>query len=113
MPFIDTKVTLPLTEEKKEAIKAKYGQAISVMNKTETYLMVGFEDNYDLYFGGNKLDKGAFVSVKVFGAAQPAACSEMTGNVCQILGEELGIPADKIYVTYQGLSDWGWNGSNF
>ena len=78
MPFIDTKVTLPLTEEKKEAIKAKYGQAISVMNKTETYLMVGFEDNYDLYFGGNKLDKVAFVSVKVFGAAQPAACSEMS-----------------------------------
>ena len=29
--------------------------------------MVGFEDDYSLYMGGNKLEKGAFVSVRVFG----------------------------------------------
>ena len=60
MPFIDSKITVPVAPEKKESIKTKLGQAISLLGKTETYLMVGFEDNYDLYLGGKKLEKGAF-----------------------------------------------------
>ena len=53
MPFIDSKITVSLTPEKEEAIKAKLGEAIQILNKSETYLMVGFEDNYDLYMGGS------------------------------------------------------------
>lgn len=113
MPFIDSKVTVSLPEKKKEAIKTRLGDAISVLNKSETYLMVGFEDNYDLYMGGKKLEKGAYVSVSLFGQASSSAYSEMTGEICKILSEELGIPGDKIYVTYHGVNDWGWNGSNF
>ena len=26
--------------------------------------------------------------------------------------KRLGIPADHIYVTYQEIADWGWNGGN-
>ena len=63
MPFIDSKITVSLTPEKEEAVKTKLGEAIQILNKSETYLMVGFEDNYDLYMGGSKLDKGAYVSV--------------------------------------------------
>ena len=46
MPFIDSKITVSLTPEKEEAIKTKLGEAIQILNKSETYLMVGFEDNY-------------------------------------------------------------------
>ena len=45
MPFIDSKITGKISDEKKEAVKTKLGQAISLLNKSETYLMVGFEDN--------------------------------------------------------------------
>ena len=55
MPFIDSKITVSLTPKKEEAIKTKLGEAIQILNKSETYLMVGFEDNYDLYMGGSKL----------------------------------------------------------
>ncbi|MFR5972150.1 MAG: phenylpyruvate tautomerase MIF-related protein, partial [Clostridium sp.] len=75
--------------------------------------MVGFEDNYDLYMGGSKLDKGAYVSVSLFGQASPSAYSEMTKVICDILSEELSIPGNQVYVTYHGVNDWGWNGSNF
>ena len=44
MPFIDTKVTMKVTPEKKEIIKQELGKRISALNKTETYLMVGMED---------------------------------------------------------------------
>ena len=72
MPFIDSKVTISLSEEKKEALKTELGKAISILNKPESYLMLGFEDNYDLYMGGKKLDKGAYVSVSLFGSASSA-----------------------------------------
>ena len=108
------KNTLPsITPEKEEAIKTKLGEAIQILNKSETYLMVGFEDNYDLYMGGSKLDKGAYVSVSLFGQASPSAYSEMTKVICDILSEELSIPGNQVYVTYHGVNDWGWNGSNF
>lgn len=113
MPFIDSKITVAVSEEKKNVLKAKLGKAVSILGKSERYLMVGFADQYDLFMAGEKLDKGAFVSVSLFGNSSPASYDKMTGAICEILEEELGIPGEHIYVTYRGVSDWGWNGSNF
>ena len=113
MPFIDSKITLKLTAEQKERVKARFGKAVSALHKGESYLMVGFEDGYDLYFAGKKLEKGAYVSVSLYGSASSSDYEKMTGLVCDILKEELGIPANAVYVTYHPVSDWGWNGSNF
>lgn len=113
MPFIDSKITGNVSKEKREAIKSKLGQAVSILHKSETFLMIGFEDQYDLYMGGNSLEQGAYVSVSLFGDASSADYEKMTGAICKIYEEELGIPGDHIYVTYHGIHDWGWNGSNF
>lgn len=113
MPFIDSKVTVKMTEEKKENIKTRLGQSLSILNKPESYLMVGFEDGYDLYFAGKKLEKGAYVAVSLYGAASPAAYDKMTGAICKIFNEELDIPGDAVYVTYHEIDNWGWNGGNF
>ena len=113
MPFIDSKVTMKLTPEKEETIKSKLGEMITILGKPESFLMIGFKDEYDLYFAGNKLDAGAFVSVQLFGQANSSACDKMTGEICELYSTELGIPKNNIYITYQGISDWGWNGSNF
>lgn len=113
MPFIDSKIAGNVTDEQKVSVKTKLGKAISILNKSETYLMVGIEDNYDLFMAGNKLEKGAYVSVSLFGSASKDAYSRLTGEICKIYEEELGIPGNAVYVTYHGLNDWGWNGSNF
>lgn len=113
MPFIDSKITVPVAQEKREALKTELGKAISTLNKPESYLMIGFEDNYDLYMGGKKLEKGAFVEVKLFGNASPAAYEKMTEQICNIYEKELGIPGNGIYITYSGITDWGYNGRNF
>lgn len=113
MPMINSKVTVQLSKEKEDILKAELGKAISVMGKTETYLMVGFEDNYDLYFGGKRLEKGAFVSVSVLGEVNSEESKKMSAEVCKIFEKELGIPGDKIYITYSGYKNWGWNGGNF
>lgn len=113
MPFIDCKITKKLTDGQKEDIKTRLGKAISNMHKTESYLMVGICDGYDLYFAGKKLESGAFVDIRAFGAVSPADCNKMTASVCTILSDVASIQPASTYVTYEGYSNWGWNGSNF
>lgn len=113
MPFIDSKLTVKLSKEKEKSIKSKLGNAISILGKSEGFLMVGFDDEYSLYMGGKELEKGAYVSVSLFGEASSDAYDKMTAAICDIYAEELDIPGDKVYVTYHGVNDWGWNGRNF
>ena len=112
MPFIDTRVTMKLTDAQKDKLKTEYGKVISVIHKPESYLMCGFTDEYPLYFAGDKVEKGAFVSVDVFGKVDPA-CEQLTAEISRILDEELGIPSNRVYVKHEGVPDWGWSGRNF
>ena len=114
MPFIDSKVSVSMTQEKKDKVKERLGEIISIIpGKSENWLMVGFEDSYDLYFRGNQDGESAFIEVKVYGSVSASAFDKMTEAVCQIYNEELGIPKDRIYVKYEEVTHWGWNGANF
>lgn len=113
MPFINSKVTVPVGPESQEKIKAELGKACSIIGKPESYVMIGFEDGYSLYFAGEKLDKGAYISVDVYGSGNSGAFEKMTAKICEIYENELGIPGNHIYVEYRTTPDWGWNGRNF
>ena len=113
MPMITSKISVGVSEKKRETLKAELGRAISILGKPESYLMLGFEDNYSLYFAGKRLDKGAFVSVELLGDENPGACERMTAEICAIFERELGIPGNAVYITYAGFKNWGWNGRNF
>ena len=40
MPFIDSKITLAVPQEKRDVLKSELGKAISDLNKPESYLMI-------------------------------------------------------------------------
>ena len=113
MPFIDVKVTVPVTPDIKEQIKTDLGAAISTLHKSESYLMVGINDSYDLWLGGRRLSKGAYVSVSLYGSALREEYNMLTSQICGILSRRLGIAGDSVYVSYHPVNDWGWNGRNF
>ena len=113
MPFIDSKISVKVSDEKKDVIKARLAEAAAVIGKPETYVMIGFDDEYCLYFGGNKMEKAVYVSVDIYGGSIPSSSDRMTAMICKIYEEELGIPANNIYVDYRATTDWGWNGGNF
>ena len=113
MPFIDLRTTVPTAPQQREALKTAFGQAITTLHKTEAYLMVSIQDSCDLWLGGRKLDQGAYIAVSLYGSASPADYDKMTGQLSRILADQLGIPAQAVYVTYHPVSDWGWNGQNF
>lgn len=113
MPFINTKYSAEISPEQEKEIKSALGKAVSVIGKTESWLMVGFEPNCSLYFKGEKPEKTAFVDVSIYGTADKAAYERFTAQICKILNDVLGVPADKVYVKYSPTENWGWNGGNF
>ncbi|MCR4876522.1 MAG: hypothetical protein K5922_05080 [Clostridiales bacterium] len=113
MPFIDSRITVKVTDGKKEEIKTELGKLITTLNKSENYLMVGITDSCDLWLGGKKLEKGAYVAVSLYGNAPKESYDRLTGQICDLLSRELDIPGNAVYVTYHPVSDWGWNGANF
>lgn len=114
MPFINSKVSFKLSTEEELEIKKKLGEAISLIpGKSEAWLMVGFEDEHKLYFKGQAFEKIVFVEVSIFGNASKQSYDALTKAICDIYNEVTKTPKENIYVRYQEIDNWGWNGSNF
>ena len=51
MPFINSRISVTMTEQQKESLKEQLVEAISIIpGKSEQWLMLEFADNCDLYF---------------------------------------------------------------
>jgi hypothetical protein len=113
MPFINTNTNVKISDENKELLKTKLGKAIELMGKSESWLMLSFEDECDMYFKGESSSPMAFVDISVFGNPTDENCEAMTREVCKIYQDVLSISPDKLYVKYSGSTQWGWNNMNF
>ena len=113
MPFIHTRVNRPISQEAEKKLTKEYGDAVALLGKSESWLMLQFEDNCRMAFQGKSDRPIAFVGVKLYGRADKEAYERMTGKITAILTDALSIPADSVYVEYEETFHWGWNGSNF
>lgn len=114
MPYISTKTNVAISKVKEVIIKEKLGKAIELIpGKSENWLMCAFDAEQSLYFKGDGDCNIAFIEVKVFGKSTSEAYAALTKKITEIVSEELSIAADKIYVKYEEVSVWGWNGVNF
>ncbi len=114
MPYIRTTVSTALSEQNKENLKTKLGQAIALIpGKSEAWLMLAFEDNINMYFKGDCSKEYAYLEVSLFGSTSDAAYDRLTAALSEIINEELGIDRSNIYIKYEEAEHWGWNGTNF
>ena len=114
MPFIHPRVNRPIDQETEKILSKEMGKAISLLpGKSENWLMLQFEDNCRLYFKGDCQKPLAFVNVKLFGASDETSYQKLTKELTRILGDQLAIAPEQIYVQYDEIDHWGWNGSNF
>ena len=114
MPYIRTTVSKELTDINKENLKTKLGQAIALIpGKSESWLMLAFEDKIDMYFKGDGTKDYAYLEVSIFGSTSDAAYDRLTAALSEIINEELGIARENIYIKYEEADHWGWNGVNF
>lgn len=114
MPYIEIKTNTAIPKTNEISIKSKIAEVLtaSFPSKTENWLMLDFTENSRMYFGG-KDDPCAMVQIALFGKGNAAGFDKMTDGVCSLIEKELGIPADRVYVKYEEVSHWGWNGNNF
>lgn len=113
MPYIATTTNVKLAEDKRQAMKKAMGDAIRLIpGKSEAWLMLSWKDETPMAFQGQD-DPCAICEVKLYGKAAPAAYDQLTGALCRILEEQAGVPASRVYVTYQEIDHWGFDGSNF
>lgn len=111
MPFIQSNISMKLSENQKEKIKEKLGKIISLFpGKSEQWLMVGIQDEFDLYYRGDKKEKAAYIEVKIFGKGSRENKDAVTAKICSVLQSELGISPSDVYITFYDISEWGWNG---
>ena len=112
MPYIQTTTNVAIPGDKEKVIKERMGKAIALIpGKSETWLMLSFHGDTAMYFQGS--DKPCAVCcVKLYGKGTQAAYANLTGALTDILREELGLEPDRVYVTYEEIGTWGWNGGN-
>ena len=112
MPFIDCKLNTDITKQQETELKEEFGKAISLIpGKSENCLMVNIQPKCSLYFRGSSEQPTAYISVMVYGKANPAAYDALTSRFNTILSRIAGI--EEMYVSYSETSNFGYNGSNF
>ena len=114
MPMISIKTNVAISEEQELTLKSELGKAISILSgKSEQWLMLSLEDKCRLYFKGDNSKPIAYVEVKVFGKIDYSQSNKLTAKICEIFDNVLGIAASNVYIKYEEVDMWGWNGSNF
>jgi len=114
MPFINLKTSVKIDESKEAILRKEFGKIITLIpGKTESWLMLNFEDKCRMAFRGNADSDTAFVSVDLLGGASDKAYADMTHAICTTVSCVLGVPFNRIYVKYGEYTHWGYAGENF
>lgn len=113
MPFIHTKTNRPISKEAEQSLARDLGRAVTLLGKSENWLMLQFEDNCRMYFRGRDDRPLAFVRVMLYGKAGDDAYGKMTAEITRLVSQAMDIDPDGVYVAYGEAEHWGWQGSNF
>ena len=111
MPLINLRTSLPEVADATSLLKELSGALAQQTGKPESYVMTLLETAVPMTFAGSS-EPCAYVEIKSIGALKPPA---MTSAFCALIESRTGIPASRIYVSFDDVkaSSWGWNGSTF
>lgn len=113
MPYINAKFTGTVTPEKETEIKSALGEAITLLGKSERYLMVEIEDNRRLYFGGKNDQPIAFFDVSLLHSAPRASYEKLTARLCEIAKDTMNVDGGNVYVKFEETENWGYDSFMF
>jgi len=83
----------------------------SLLNKSDTFVMVKLIDSLKMYFSGTN-EPCCFIEIKSIGSIYP---SKISKPICDFFSSELDIPKERIYICFQNVDPnmWTWNGRTF
>ncbi len=109
MPYINVSTSVEV-DDKNKLLKEISILISSLTNKSERFVMAKLEDNSEIYFEDKS--PSCFLEIKSIGSLNP---SEMAKPISNFIYEKMGIPMDKIYISFEDVpaSNWAWNGKTF
>ena len=109
MPYINVTTSVEVKDKK------KFLEEISILissltNKSKRFVMAKLDDNTEMYFEDES--PCCFLQIKSIGSLNP---SEMAKPISNFVYEKMGIPKEKIYISFEDVpaSIWAWNGKTF
>ncbi len=110
MPFIQVNVSQALEDTKKDQLKAKLGELITLIpGKTEAVTMVDIADKRTIYKDGKPIN-GGFIEVRLYGPAEQASKEAMTEAMFSAMEQLLGVKPQDLYLNIFEMNSWGTNG---
>ena len=114
MPFIMTKVNVPVDAEQEIKLKSRLGKAIELLpGLSEKYLLAGFESNCRFFLRGKNDKPIAYIEVSVFGNENHLGCEDFSLAVTKIFVDVLKISPMNIYIKFSDIAAWSVGGIFF
>ena len=98
MPYINVSTTAKV-DDKKKLLEEISLLISSLTNKSKRFVMAKLDDNCHMYFDDGP--PSCFLEVKSIGSLNP---SEMAKPISDFVYKKMGIPIDRIYISFEDLS---------
>ena len=116
MPLIELDTSCDLSDADKRQALAQTLSALAAegIGKPEQYVMACVRDKVAMSMSGTA-GPGALVTIKSIGGLSKAVNQTLAGRITQVLQDELAVPKERIYLTFEELAPttWAWNGNTF
>ena len=109
MPYINVSTSVKI-DDKKKLLEEISILVSSLTNKSKRFVMAKLSDNSEMYFDNES--PCCFLEIKSIGSLNP---SEMAKPITDFVYEKMGIPIDRIYISFEDVpsSMWAWNARTF
>ena len=109
MPFINISTSAKV-DDKDKLLEEISILLSSLTNKSKRFVMAKLDDNSEMFFDDET--PCCFLEIKSIGSLNP---SEMAKQISNFVYEKMGIPIDRIYISFEDVpaSFWAWNGRTF
>ena len=109
MPYINISTSAKIGDKKK-LLEEIIILVSSLTNKSKRFVMAKLDDDSEMYFDDES--PCCFCEIKSIGSLNP---TEMAKPISNFVYEKMGIPVDKIYISFGDVSAsmWAWNGKTF
>lgn len=117
MPLIKVQTSAPSPDPGtvEQLLSQLSSHASSHLGKPERYVMTALDADVPMGFAADLEQAACYVEVKSVGQLSPSQTQAITSDFCTLLGELLGVSAERIYISFTPAEGhlWGWNGTTF
>lgn len=115
MPMIRIQTSVAVNEEKQDNLMNTLSTAVAeLLGKPESYVMIILEPETTMMMSGTP-EPAALVEVRSVGTISEQEAKNLSGKISEIIGQEVGVGAGRIYLNFQSVPGvmWGFDGRTF